>query len=505
MGSPNDLVDAYPYGKQNIKPPSMPGGSETVTANGYKPNDPYAPDVPQQLHSTAAAGYTRPQDPRAWSPIDDVPNQQNGLAQYGYTDVGPSRGFSANRARGFGDYAAGVYRNQLDNAAAARGSQQDALGMMRSAAQGNAPSRAEMLGQNLIGQSLQAQLGGAASARGGALGQAAAMQQAQQGAAAFQQQGLNQLSGLRAQEMADARNAYMSGSTGMRGQDLSAADMAQRGQMGFETMANESDWRQAQADLQTNQTNAENYRNYQNNRLQAYLGQMGANSAGDARTIDLIKSGVGAGGSMGAAAIIASDAKTKTNVADLSASSNDKGANPLGGFESLVPIAGLGPALLAGAVSSDKTKEDWKKLQPYLSAFSALGMPMAGGVMQPPGASMGFEPSKTIPLMTSDERAKTSIGKAGAELMKEANRSLSPTAYQYKESYTPPDQAPGEVNVGPIAQNMQKSALANTAVKTTPDGTLAIDYGKSLRLALASIGSLQEQVDALSQKKGGKK
>lgn len=112
------------------------------------------------------------------------------------------------------------------NAANARGSQEDALALQRSAARGEAPSRAELLGKGLISQSLHAQQAGAASARGGPLAQMAAQRQVRQGAAQFQQQGLNQLSALRADEMERARQQYQAGATGIRGQDYVGAQGA---------------------------------------------------------------------------------------------------------------------------------------------------------------------------------------------------------------------------------------------------------------------------------------
>lgn len=113
-----------------------------------------------------------------------------------------------------------------ENQQLARGQQSQALGLQMDAARGNAPSRAELLGRGLIDQSLQSQLAGAASARGGPLAQMSAQRNAQQGAAGFQQQGMNQLSALRADEMERARAAAMSGATSIRGQDFAGGNMA---------------------------------------------------------------------------------------------------------------------------------------------------------------------------------------------------------------------------------------------------------------------------------------
>jgi hypothetical protein len=115
-------------------------------------------------------------------------------------------------------------RDNIGQAAGERANQQRAQSLMASAARGNQPSQAESLGQGMIDRSLNAQLSGAASARGGALGQAAAMRAAANNAASQRAEGTQQLSALRANEMAQAREAYMGSSTGIRGQDLQTAN-----------------------------------------------------------------------------------------------------------------------------------------------------------------------------------------------------------------------------------------------------------------------------------------
>lgn len=146
-----------------------------------------------------------------------------------------------------------AYGNQ-QNAQYARGSQGDALGLMQGAAYGNAPSRAEILGHQMADQSLQAQMAGAASARGGALAQASAMRNAQQGAAAFQQQNTTNMAAMRADEMARARDAYMGGASTMRAQDYTGAAQA-TDMMGREAdmMSREGQMAQAQTDTEMRQ------------------------------------------------------------------------------------------------------------------------------------------------------------------------------------------------------------------------------------------------------------
>lgn len=122
-----------------------------------------------------------------------------------------------------GDY--GAYGGAMGQSQQARGSQMDALNLQKQAAYGNAPSQAQLLGQNMIDQSLQAQMAGAAGAKGGSLAQAVALRNASNGAAAFQQQGINQLSAMKANETAVARDAYMGGSTASRNSDFAGASL----------------------------------------------------------------------------------------------------------------------------------------------------------------------------------------------------------------------------------------------------------------------------------------
>jgi hypothetical protein len=64
-----------------------------------------------------------------------------------------------------------------------------------------------------------------------------------------------------------------------------------------------------------------------------------------------------------------------------------------------------------------------------------------------------------------------------------------------------PEQKKGETNVGPMAQNMARDPVARTAVTKTPDGMLAIDRDKALKLTMGSLASLQTQLDSVKKGK----
>jgi hypothetical protein len=141
---------------------------------------------------------------------------------------------------GQGTQATDRATSNLNQAGEARDAQREALDLQRSAAVGAQPSAAEIQGQNMLNQGLQGQLAGAASARGGPLAQMTAQGQVQRGAAAFQQQGTNQLAAMRANEMAGARDAYQTGAGAIRGQDFTGANTAIAQGQGYGNLAGQT-------------------------------------------------------------------------------------------------------------------------------------------------------------------------------------------------------------------------------------------------------------------------
>jgi hypothetical protein len=75
--------------------------------------------------------------------------------------------------------------------------------------------------------------------------------------------------------------------------------------------------------------------------------------------------------------------------------------------------------------------------------------------------------------------------------------------YAYKPAYVAASgQAPGEVNVGPMANDMAKDPVARTAVMRDPDtGLLQIDKDKALKVVMGSLAAQQSQIDALKRSK----
>jgi hypothetical protein len=158
------------------------------------------------------------------------------------------------------------------NSLEARAGQMEAAGQMQRAAEGNAPSRAAIMGNQMAGQSLEQTLGASAGARPG--GMAAAQMQAQRAQGAMQQGAVGQFAGMRAGEMNAARGAYGAGMAAIRGGDYdnlglsqeqanarAQAEMAQRklnlqGQMQFEQLGLNSEQAQIDAELRQMQIQA---------------------------------------------------------------------------------------------------------------------------------------------------------------------------------------------------------------------------------------------------------
>ena len=121
----------------------------------------------------------------------------------------------------------GVTANQADarydraQGLGARDQSQDATSLLRDAAYGNAPSAAENQFNRSLSQSIQAQQAMANSARGGGANLAAAQQGGAMQAAQMQNAGAQQAAALRAQEMAQARSAYLGATQGQQQLDLS--------------------------------------------------------------------------------------------------------------------------------------------------------------------------------------------------------------------------------------------------------------------------------------------
>lgn len=417
----------------------------------------------------------------------------------------------------------------------ARGQQQDALGMMRQAALGNAPSVAAIQQKQGMESALRGQQAMAAGARGSA-GLAGAQYNAAMNAGALQQSAVGQASQLRAGEMAQARDAYGNMTNSIRGQDIGQA--GQQGQLGLgyenvlqNTQLGQMHGQQAAASL------AE----------KSWEAQMAADEA-SARNQESMIGGI-AGKAGSAIASIFSDVRMKSNIVP-----EGLPPNPYTGDEPLPNMTrDLGNPSDPNSHTSDwrlsdrprheaidayKKKlgaaiEGAKKDDAHETAGDKFGNGLAGSLQgfgklfSDEGLKSGISPTskgwdngyeagnkydKFYPgtatydagatstakpqMYTSDERQKTGLDPRHAEPA-EMMEHLQPYSYDYKPGRGLP---PGR-QYGIMAQDLEKTPMGASVVEDTPRGK-AIDASRATGLHFAAEANLHQRLRALEAQRG---
>lgn len=440
----------------------------------------------------------------------------------------------------YGGYDAAMAQSQgaREHQLGALGSQRDALGLQRSAALGEAPSAAQTLGRNMLDQSLQAQMAGASSARGGGLAQAAAMRQAQNQAAVQQAQGVNQLSALRAQEMAQARDSYAGGAAALSGAagNLRQSDYGAAG-LGLQRVGLEStnEYNNRQLNQQAQQYHEGQANNIYANQLQADLGVTGYDRTGeraaDDRDANMINSAIGAAATTaGSLLAFASDMRAKEPLSpDDPLMTTTMGAQS--GFAPGTPqfeaasvkappstdeeaaakarnraLGGAATGAISGLGSLAILSDESAKRAAFLEGAAFAVNPThainpATGRPALPDYVRKDAPKPDADVRDAELRRRQQFRReapANLAAIADANRSMQGSPYAYKPGLTPPGQAPGEPNVGPMAQQMEKSPVAATAVKVDPaTGLRFIDRDKALKVTMSGVASLQQQLDEM--------
>jgi len=154
-----------------------------------------------------------------------------------------------------------------------------------------------------------------------------------------------------------------------------------------------------------------------------------------------------------------------------------------------------------GGASSAGTPD----MSPNAQVERQFGGPGPSAKPLPQGSPVGYLDATTAGALRgmstpSDEKTKDMV--RGADPMASANRSMSPSVYEYKPKYAAEaGQSPHEKNVGPMANSMAADPLAKTAIMKRPDGMLAIDKDKGLKLVMGGLADLQAQVDSMKKKR----
>lgn len=214
-------------GKNNFKPGS-PGNAPHFTENAFNYGDNGQSKTGQDVIDSANGAQRAAQQYQNQGDQASIMANLRGAQNKGMMNTAAS-GLNA-QGQALGNRAAPTMDNrQYDRLGmlgnADRGNQTQALNLMRGAANGMAPSVAQLQQQQGIDAAVRSQQAMAASARGPAA-LAMANSNAAANTAALQQQGIAQNAQLRAQEMAQARGDFAGMASTMRSSDLSAQQLA---------------------------------------------------------------------------------------------------------------------------------------------------------------------------------------------------------------------------------------------------------------------------------------
>ena len=416
-----------------------------------------------------------PGNPAASQPHTDFTNGENSGrpgAQGGGLDLGEANRerelTQRNRGQGYHQFNAEALggANGTANDLAAHYSQQGAaaqgrqgaqitnqyngLDRMQNAAMGNAPSQAGIQMQQGLDQSLAGQIAAANSTRGGGANMALAQRNAASGGYQMQNSIAGQQAALRAQEMAQARGAYMQGSNDLRGSNQAAYGQDQ--QSAFQ-QAGLNQGQMAQNDsfqMQNEGLGLQALQGQQSSDTAKYGADRGVAIANSQQAASNTNAGISAGAAtLGAIGLMASDARLKTDV------------------------------------STDGART--KQVLPGELSMARTGT--RGGVTQ----------------LASDERLKAS--EPGGLARSEADaflESLHPSSYRYKDSADEPGMGSGGGRyLGVMAQDVERGPTGSTLVKDTPRGKM-LDVPANLSAALGGIGRLHERIAELEAMKGKK-
>lgn len=362
--------------------------------------------------------------------------------------------------------------------------QRNATGLARDAALGNAPSAAQIQMKQGTEQAIAGQMAAAASATGGARAQAAAQHQAAAQGAALSQQNVANTAALRANEMAQARQAYI-GAAGQQRQQgaqetqfMTDAELRQRGM----NYGRESAYLGAETALRQGQTQAT---------MKEWEIEQQQNQARKEQETGIISGVVGAAGA--AAGMMASDVRAKGDISIAGYDDDPWDTRP------------ANSASVQNANASkmsrwqDKAK-GWQSQQAQDEAAKANESKMyqQGGQR----IAQGLAPAATAAFQAmSDERTKTNRGSRELDGLLDALGDSAST-YKYKDPVNEPtDEPTGGRYAGVMAQRLEDvPGLGTQLVKETPRGK-AIEGRAMLSALAAGMGRQQQEIDDLKKRR----
>lgn len=356
----------------------------------------------------------------------------------------------------------GQAQSDRGQAGQSRTSTLNALALEKAAAEGKAPSAAQIQATQGTQDAAAAQIAAANSARGGVGAQIAAARNAALRASALQRNNIRDNAALRANEMAAARGQYQQGAQGIRSQDQSQQQTDQQQQQ----LDQQAAQRQAELNQDTNKTNATlgTQAELENARLHTEARE--ANQKAD----------------------------LMTNLSDQEAEMRQRGLNQ--------QDSQFNENLLFNTVSKDQEGEmNYARDTMDNARWEAdrnLGIKtddlnrdrsVTSGLLQS-GGELGMN------WLMSDKKTKTHIKNADKAVEKLLSH-LKARSYKYKDKY---QEEGGEGNrVGVMAQDLEKSKAGKEMVSEGPDGIKRIDQKKALSVSLAALADLHKRIKHLEE------
>lgn len=142
-------------------------------------------------------------------------------------------------------------------------------------------------------------------------------------------------------------------------------------------------------------------------------------------------------------------------------------------------------------------QQDWANRMTLAQAKAGVQSGYAQMLGQQSGANMQMLGSAAIAAAASDVNVKKNIEMAPDEIDNFLNELTG-----YKFSYKEPEKYGEGERLGVMAQDMEKSELGDKAVFKNQEGTKMIDGADALGSILASLGRLNEKVNALEEENG---
>lgn len=112
------------------------------------------------------------------------------------------------------------------------------------------------------------------------------------------------------------------------------------------------------------------------------------------------------------------------------------------------------------------------------------------------GLGTVFQTAGTLGAFLSDERAKTDVEDGTGEA-RDFLQALAAHRYRYKDEHG------GGERLGPMAQELERSAAGKRMVSEGPDGLKRVDFAQALQATMAGAGDLHRRLSALEERDAG--